>query len=150
MTINFIHVRIHDEPLEEGEDDYLCPHGGATIAYTVSQNGVDNNVHVKYAVAECAETDHYVKRIGRDIATSRLLAGDLMGEVTLDIDWVEDIEWFILNEYCDYKADYWDGNVHRWWYPIHPGWSDEAESERVKAINPPPRKDEIIVNESKV
>lgn len=70
--IRYIHLRVHDFPAPgDDQDALLSPFGGTTIAYRL----LDEKT-IEYAVAECNDKDNYNKKIGRDIATGRLLKKD--------------------------------------------------------------------------
>lgn len=70
-SIKFVHIR--EYPGFGFFAGYNAPlsiakaKGGATLAYKVNDDGT-----VSAGVAKCSKDDHYVKSIGRDLATSRL------------------------------------------------------------------------------
>jgi hypothetical protein len=70
--VRFLHVRECDE---WGE---LLNFGGCTVAYTVSPEL--NTIFVHLAI--CSDKDHFVKKIGRDIAADRL-KNDKQGPLAL-------------------------------------------------------------------
>lgn len=81
--IYFLHMRMYDE---KGK---MLPHGGSTIAYKVSEDVAEDEHNRLYfldiGVANCKYSDKhkdlFCKRIGRDIATARLLDCDIGGPV---------------------------------------------------------------------
>lgn len=113
MTVFHIHIRDHDE---EGE---LLNFGGATIAYEVER--LSDKFRIKFSVSECCDTDRFVKQIGRDIASSRLIHGEIMGKFEVEFSEDEDIERMIIEEYLAYKATYWsliyEGDIKNYWFP---------------------------------
>lgn len=66
--IKFIHLR-YINPF----NDNVETKGGFTVAYVEHANDT-----VTYAIAKCSKKDNYCKRIGRDVATGRMKAGQCM------------------------------------------------------------------------
>ena len=73
--IYFLHMRMYDA------NGKMLPHGGSTIAYKVSEDlAEDENTRLYFldvGISNCKYSDKhkdlFCKRIGRDIATARLL-----------------------------------------------------------------------------
>ncbi len=69
MTVNGQEVRFaHFRPSEQGN------RGGATVAYRFLTNG-DSRDYIELAVALCSPEDDFKRKTGRQISSSRLLAG---------------------------------------------------------------------------
>lgn len=68
MSVKFIHIR----PVKFGKVTEAAEKGGTTIAYDF-----DPVTRIAlYSVAHCSKKDNYCKRIGRDVATGRLIQGN--------------------------------------------------------------------------
>ena len=77
MEMKFIHLRAYQA---KNSNPYLLPKGGATIGYTVEENGESDKV--LYVLAKCSPKDHFCKRIGRSIVEGRIDIGEFQ---TLEI-----------------------------------------------------------------
>ena len=71
MSVKFIHIR-------RGIGAGMQEKGGTTIAYSFNPE----SRQAAYAVAHCSSKDNYCKKIGRDVATGRLL-NNKGGQVTV-------------------------------------------------------------------
>lgn len=81
--IYFLHLRSYSRERPEKFDDCvkLQPKGGATIAFKIAHELIDEEgkgglYFLEFGVAHCCTNDMFNKRIGRDIATARLLMVD--------------------------------------------------------------------------
>lgn len=75
-NVKFVHLRYMTYVEESnGDDDWFVPvidnMGGITVAYTRNSDGT-----VNYALAICSDKDNYNKRLGRQISSGRLAAGN--------------------------------------------------------------------------
>jgi YD repeat-containing protein len=121
MSAKFIHRRYITKPskqdVERGREfSYDC-RGGITIAYTWD---AANRV-VRLAVARCAPTDNFNRRVARDIALGRLQSKrpnrnheiDLNGVPDLTSESVEDIVWgWLENQERMWDAEVTSHSVH--------------------------------------
>lgn len=68
--IKYIHLRRYDP---EGN---LLPKGGATIAYIIDYDNSADCRKLDYKIARCNYKDVFSRKIGRAIASGRMLKGD--------------------------------------------------------------------------
>lgn len=94
--MKFIHMRYHDLIEYENTDmAILLAHGGITAAYEVKDN------YIEYSVAKCHRKDNFCKKVGRDIAIGRFLAGK---KTIIPLDEKTPIQSLIRNDiYREYK-----------------------------------------------
>lgn len=96
--MKFIHMRYHNEhdlSIPMNEDLPVEAHGGITAAYEVKDN------HIEYSIAKCHRKDNFCKKVGRDIAIGRFLAGK---KTIIPLDEKTPIQSLIRNDiYREYK-----------------------------------------------
>lgn len=98
-NIKFKHFRF-EEIDPNNKDTVIIPQGGVTLAYSEEKNLEDEEGLSKfiYAMAWCHHTDNYNKKIGRAIATGRLVGRHAD-------DWKQEMYCPNLTEFFEYIAD---------------------------------------------
>lgn len=125
MTVKYVHIRAIDEETEE-----ILPHGGATIAYTISD--VEGMRQIYASWVKCRPDELFCYKTGRDAATERLK--DKGPDEVLDLEHpISDalIEWLAIDVWPDgpacrdmgFPIDCWRDDKMRWVSSFEPSQS---------------------------
>ena len=63
-------------------ENYVFHSKNSCVRVTVVGEFIDGKLRL--AVSRCSEKDHFVKKVGREIASKRLLDGDLIAEINVN------------------------------------------------------------------